>query len=423
MKRDDFHLWQEAEFKQLDTHDNDGMFGKPCPRPPNVIVLRSIWSYMMKWDGTRKARNCGDGRPLRDEHYRRLEAVYTACVSQVGVKIFFALSALLNYVIYDLDAVNAFGQAGKLFDSIYLEVDSQYKDWYLAWKGRTIPDGWVLPVLGSLQGHPDSGEVWQNKINEVISVALLSRFNTCPAQCHYDAAKRCLKSLIRTPHEGIWYWRREPRDELSIRNHSPRQLEDFELKYPILEDPFLTSGMCDVSLASNILMRRSFGGTFVFLGGVSLIMYIAKLQPTVVTSIGEGELIQLVLTGKKVKQVRTVMTELGFPQKNPSPIFGDNIPSISMMGNNVRPTDRTHHMDIKWFALQEWIHIDKDIILIHIPGELNSSDALSKALTWVKHYRHMSRAMGSVGPVHLSDSLKLVPVDSSTIKALYIALS
>jgi Reverse transcriptase (RNA-dependent DNA polymerase). len=124
---------------------------------------------MVKWDGTRKARNCGDGRPLRDAHYRRLEAVYTACVSQVGVKIFFALSALLNYVIYDLDAVNVFGHAGKLFHSIYLDIDQQYRDWYRNRKGKDIPHGWVLPVLGSLQGHPDSGKVWQNKINEVIS--------------------------------------------------------------------------------------------------------------------------------------------------------------------------------------------------------------------------------------------------------------
>lgn len=108
-------------------------------------------------------------RPLRDAHYHCLEAVYTACISQVGVKIFFALSALLNYVIYDLDAVTMFGQAGKLFESIYLEIDQQYRVWYLAHKGKNIPNGWVLPILGSLQGHPDSGEVWQNKINEVIS--------------------------------------------------------------------------------------------------------------------------------------------------------------------------------------------------------------------------------------------------------------
>lgn len=180
--------------------------------------------------------------------------------------------------------------------------------------------------------------------------------------------------------------------------------------------------MCDVSLAPNIIMRRSFGGTFIFLGGVALVMYVAKLQPTVVTSIGEGEFIQLVLTGKKIKHVRTVMSELDFAQSRPSPIFGDNISSI-MMGNNIRPTDRTRHMDIKWFALQEWIHIDKDIILIHLSGELNSSDALSKALAWVKHYRHMSRAMGATGPVYMNDNMKLVPCDSTAIKALFIVTS
>ena len=83
--------------------------------------------------------------------------------------------------------------------------------------------------------------------------------------------------------------------------------------------------MCDVSLAPNILMRRSFGGTFVYLGCVALVMYLAKFQPTVATSIGEGGFIQLVLSGKKVKHVRTVMNELGFKLNGPSPIFSDNI--------------------------------------------------------------------------------------------------
>jgi len=148
-------------------------------------------------------------------------------------------------------------------------------------------------------------------------------------------------------------------------------------------------------------------------------MHVAKLQPTVVTSIGEGEFIQLVLTGKKVKHVRTVMNDLGCRQTGPSPIFGDNISSI-MMGNNVRPTDRTRHMDIRWFALQEWIHIDKDIILIHISGDLNASDALSKALPWIKHYRHMSRVMGGIGPVYLNGTHTFVPVEGCTIKAMFI---
>lgn len=113
------------------------------------------------------------------------------------------------------------------------------------------------------------------------------------------------------------------------------------------------------------------------------------------------------------------MNDLDFKQKGPSPIFGDNISSI-MMGNNVRPTERTRHMDIRWFALQEWIHIDKDIILIHISGDINASDALTKALAWIKHYRHMSRAMGITGPTHLNNTSTMLPVESNAIKALYI---
>jgi hypothetical protein len=35
------------------------------------------------------------------------------------------------------------------------------------------------------------------------AMSILSRFNTCPAQCHYDAAKHALKTLIRTADEGI----------------------------------------------------------------------------------------------------------------------------------------------------------------------------------------------------------------------------
>jgi hypothetical protein len=165
------------------------------------------------------------------------------------------------------------------------------------------------------------------------AISILSRFNTCPAQCHHDAAKRALKTLIRTADEGIWYWRCTAREDLPPTLHEPGQMEEFEKKFPILKDPFLVSGICDVSIAPNILMRRSFGATLVMLANIYLIMWTGNLQPVVASSTGEGEFIQLVLTGKKVKYVRTVMKEFGFPQETPSPIFGDNLSSI-MMANN-----------------------------------------------------------------------------------------
>jgi hypothetical protein len=130
------------------------------------------------------------------------------------------------------------------------------------------------------------------------AVSLLSRFNTCPAQCHYDAAKRCLKSLIRNNSDGIWYWHQKPRlADLPPTDHTPREIEDFELKYPLLNDPFLVSGMCDVSIAPELFCRQSVGSVYVFLANVALILYLAKLQPIVASSTGEGEFIQLVLGG------------------------------------------------------------------------------------------------------------------------------
>jgi len=127
MQRPDAHRWEEAKFKQLDTHERDKMYGKPCPRPKYGIVLRSVWTYADKGEGhDPKARQCMDGRPLRDNKWRRIESIYTACISQVGTKIFFATCALENYIIYDLDAVNAFGQAGSLFHIVYIDIDIQY---------------------------------------------------------------------------------------------------------------------------------------------------------------------------------------------------------------------------------------------------------------------------------------------------------
>ena len=91
-----------------------------------------------------------------------------------------------------------------------------------------------------------------------------------------------------------------------------------------------------------------------------------------------------------------------------------------MVANNRRPTDQTRHLDIHWFAIQEWIHVDGNIILLHIPGILNPSHSQTKALAYRLHHRHMSRAMGSLGSPFLAGQFKLVTRDSCSIKTLYL---
>ena len=54
-------LWLASEWKQLDAHQKQEVFGTPCPAPPDATVLRSHWNYIIKPCGTRKARMCCDG--------------------------------------------------------------------------------------------------------------------------------------------------------------------------------------------------------------------------------------------------------------------------------------------------------------------------------------------------------------------------
>jgi hypothetical protein len=156
-----------------------------------------------------------------------------------------------------------------------------------------------------------------------------------------------------------------------------------------------------------------------YLGLLYLISYVGKLQPLTTDSSCAAEFIQYVHTGKRIKYVRSILVEIGIPQHGPSPIYGDNMAAI-LMANNTRPTDRTRHLDIRWFAIQEWIHVDCDVILIHIPGILNPSDAQTKALTYRLHHRHMSRAMGSLGSPFLSGRFKLITRNGGSIKACFL---
>ena len=57
------------------------------------------------------------------------------------------------------------------------------------------------------------------------------------------------------------------------------------------------------------------------------------------------------------------------------------------MGNAQKPTNRTCHIDIKYFALCEWI--ERDLIhLERVDTAINTADHLTKALTQTLFHRH-----------------------------------
>ena len=52
------------------------------------------------------------------------------------------------------------------------------------------------------------------------------------------------------------------------------------------------------------------------------------------------------------------------------------------VNNNSSPTERTRHVHIQYFSLQDWQQ-DGDLIMVHIPGIVNLSNSLSEPVGFV----------------------------------------
>jgi hypothetical protein len=87
------------------------MFGKPCYPPKNAILLNSHWQYRIKQSGKRRSRNCCDGSACAAPKLHALAKMYASCVEQPIFRLFCALSAGLNLLIYGGDAQDAFAHS------------------------------------------------------------------------------------------------------------------------------------------------------------------------------------------------------------------------------------------------------------------------------------------------------------------------
>ena len=165
-----WHEWQAGEFKQLDRFHALQMYGDPVPRPtdPNAIILRPHWQYKMKSDGKRRSRNCCDGSPRAAPVLHGIASTYSSCVEQPIQRLFFALSAHLGYGVYGGDATDAFAHSPPPDVPTYVSVDEAYADWYESRFGKRLDRSFVLPVLHALQGHPESGRLWEEHINKIL---------------------------------------------------------------------------------------------------------------------------------------------------------------------------------------------------------------------------------------------------------------
>jgi hypothetical protein len=236
-----------------------------------------------------------------------------------------------------------------------------------------------------------------SRVDIGLAINVLSKFSTAPSRIHYLSLKRIAKYLRRTADWGLLYWR--PVANMTLPHvpieSIPVTLYPADLpNYPDHATSHELFAVVDASHANDLRNKRSTTG-YAFLMAGAAISYRVKTQPIVATSSTEAEFFAAVHAGKVCRYIRSILRELGFPPHGPTIIYEDNQSTINII-NNGKPTERTRHVDIQWFAIQEWRRAG-DLILRHLPGKINPADALTKPLGRILHERHCRRLLGHFG--------------------------
>ena len=168
LQQEDWPEWNESEFLQLDQYAKQHMFGEPCKVTKTSAVFNLIWTYVIKeLDGRKKARCTCDGS-TRGGQVRVLDHTFANSIDQTGSRIFYGVAAAENLLIFGADVSNAFGEAPAPKQGFYIRPDKAFSEWYLARYGKIIPDGWVVPVLAAMQGHPESPRLWEKHCDRIL---------------------------------------------------------------------------------------------------------------------------------------------------------------------------------------------------------------------------------------------------------------
>ena len=83
-------------------------------------------------------------------------------------RLLFSLSASLGYGVDGGDTFDPFADSSPPAIPTYVSINNAYTHWYLWKTGRKIDQSQVLPVLHTLQGHPELGKLWESHINSML---------------------------------------------------------------------------------------------------------------------------------------------------------------------------------------------------------------------------------------------------------------
>jgi hypothetical protein len=196
------------------------------------------------------------------------------------------------------------------------------------------------------------------------AVNRLASFTANPTMCHWTAIKRVLRYLAGTKDKGITY--SKPASNINLKN--------------------LILGYSDASFASNYDCTSVSGYVFTIAGGA--ITWGSKKQNVVSLSSTEAEYICLSDAAREAIWLRNLYAEIGFPQEEPTLIYGDNQSALAI-ADNPRYHKRTKHFDIKHHFIRDQVQ-NGTINIEYLSTKQMTADIFTKALSQQVHKLHMT---------------------------------
>jgi len=172
------------------------MYGEPVRKPPGAIVLRPDWQCSVKRDGARRSRNCCDGSPRSAPLLHGIASTCSSCVEQPAQRLFFALAARENYQVYGGDAQDACAHSPPPKTPTFMSIDNACADWHEHRFKKKLDHSLVLPVFHALQGHPESGKLWEKHITAILRSPKFGFTSTTHDKSVYSATFEGAKMLL-----------------------------------------------------------------------------------------------------------------------------------------------------------------------------------------------------------------------------------
>jgi hypothetical protein len=222
----------------------------------------------------------------------------------------------------------------------------------------------------------------------------LSQYSINPTKEHYKAVQEIFYFLRCTDNEGIHYWRPQKHPDLPAPQHSYDD-ETTECKSRIQDTAHIIKAATDSDWGGDTKHQKSITGFIIKLAG-GCIYYKSRYQPTIALSSTEAEFVVATDTGKAILYICTILHELGIQQKDATILHIYNNGALNM-ANQQQPTKSTRHMELKKFAIQQWVEHNL-LYLKRISTDDNYADAMAKQLGRTKYYTHFDYIMGHLRP-------------------------